>query len=269
MTQSSKPEYRITALDVSDQTTIVDLFAPFADSPWSMLLDSGNSQHPTGRFDFFVANPVSDIVTVNGTSTLRFAGNRQTTTHDDPLSALQALLTATFVPINEPAHIEGVALPFHSGAVGLFGYDLGRSFEDFDDTDKADYQTPDMAVGLYSWCVCHDNRYRRFYLIHRSDFPAPSVQELLQNKQTDTKSAFALSSQWQSNLDRDAYLSCIDSIHQYLRSGDCYQVNMAQRFQASFAGDSWQAYLTLRHSNQAPFSAFIRLPPKQHIEYLS
>ena len=48
-------------------------------------------------------------------------------------------------------------------------------------------------------------------------------------------------------------------MQQYLHSGDCYQINLTQRFQADYQGDEWQAYRTLRQANGAPFSAFIRL----------
>lgn len=36
-------------------------------------------------------------------------------------------------------------------------------------------------------------------------------------------------------------------------------VNLAQRFQAHYEGDEWQAFVKLNHANRAPFSAFIRL----------
>ena len=45
----------------------------------------------------------------------------------------------------------------------------------------------------------------------------------------------------------------------FLHSGDCYQVNLAQRFQARYEGDEWQAFRQLNASNRAPFSAFLRL----------
>ncbi|NYY79828.1 hypothetical protein DMH17_09945 [Raoultella planticola] len=34
---------------------------------------------------------------------------------------------------------------------------------------------------------------------------------------------------------------------------------LAQRFQASYCGDEWQAFCRLNRGNRAPFSAFIRL----------
>ena len=51
-------------------------------------------------------------------------------------------------------------------------------------------------------------------------------------------------------------------IQQYLRSGDCYQINLAQRFNNQYQGDEWQAYCTLSQHNKAPFSAFMRLEDK-------
>lgn len=51
----------------------------------------------------------------------------------------------------------------------------------------------------------------------------------------------------------------ISPVQAYLHSGDCYQVNLAQRFQASYVGDEWQAFRQLNAVNRAPFSAFIRL----------
>jgi len=55
------------------------------------------------------------------------------------------------------------------------------------------------------------------------------------------------------------YREKFDRVQAFLHSGDCYQVNLAQRFQASYEGDEWQAFTRLNASNRAPFSAFLRL----------
>jgi para-aminobenzoate synthetase component 1 len=49
----------------------------------------------------------------------------------------------------------------------------------------------------------------------------------------------------------------------YLKEGDCYQVNLAQRFVANCQGDPWTAYQTLRVLNAAPFSGYLNLPEVQ------
>ena len=42
--------------------------------------------------------------------------------------------------------------------------------------------------------------------------------------------------------------------------GDCYQVNLTQRFEARADGDPWAAYLRLREINPAPFAAYLDFP---------
>ncbi len=60
-------------------------------------------------------------------------------------------------------------------------------------------------------------------------------------------------------MTRDSYRNKFNNIQEYLLSGDCYQINLAQRFTANYEGDEWQAYLALEAENGAPFSGFIRL----------
>ncbi|WP_445947087.1 aminodeoxychorismate synthase component I, partial [Shewanella sp.] len=70
---------------------------------------------------------------------------------------------------------------------------------------------------------------------------------------------FSLSSEWQCQLTQAQYNEKFAKVQQYLLSGDCYQINLTQRFSASYKGDEWQAYQALSKANSAPFSAFIRL----------
>jgi para-aminobenzoate synthetase component 1 len=60
-------------------------------------------------------------------------------------------------------------------------------------------------------------------------------------------------------MTRESYGEKFRQVQAWLQSGDCYQVNLAQRFQARYQGDEWQAFVHLNHANRAPFSAFIRL----------
>ena len=60
-------------------------------------------------------------------------------------------------------------------------------------------------------------------------------------------------------MSREEYGEKFRQIQAWLHSGDCYQVNLAQRFTASYRGDEWQAFRQLNRANRAPFSAFIRL----------
>jgi para-aminobenzoate synthetase component 1 len=63
-----------------------------------------------------------------------------------------------------------------------------------------------------------------------------------------------------SNLACNGYATAFERIKRYSDAGDCYQVNLAQRFSASAAGDPWLAYQALRILNPAPFAAYLSTP---------
>ncbi|MBA3696916.1 MAG: aminodeoxychorismate synthase component I, partial [Methylotenera sp.] len=72
-----------------------------------------------------------------------------------------------------------------------------------------------------------------------------------------TEEAFTLTTPVTSNMDFGRYAQAFDAIKKYIIEGDCYQVNLAQRFSAQAKGDSWQAYLKLREISPAPFMAYM------------
>lgn len=115
-----------------------------------------------------------------------------------------------------------------------------------------------MAVGIYLWALIVDHHDKTTTLISYDD--ADARLAWLNNQKRPRKNKFQLTSAWQSNMSEEAYHHNIARIHEYLRNGDCYQINLAQRFKAKYKGDEWNAFLALLDRNGAPFSSFIRLP---------
>lgn len=227
-------------------------FAPLSEQPWAMLLHSGTAEHTHNRFDILVADPRVTLQTRGDTTEIAEGGNVQTSPAD-PFELLQDQLkrlglTATPTP----------DLPFQGGALGLFGYDLGRRVERLPTRAAQDIDIPDMAVGVYDWALIADHHQRRLTLITQGD-PAPRLA-WLKAQQDTPNDAFTLTSAWQASMSREEYGAKFRQVQDYLHAGDCYQVNLAQRFQARYEGSEWQAFLRLSASNRAPFSAFIRLP---------
>src|SRR5690606_24900590 len=56
------------------------------------------------------------------------------------------------------------------------------------------------------------------------------------------------------------YLQSFERIQHYIRAGDCYQVNLAQRFSAACQGDPLSAYQRLRQACPTPFAAYLEAP---------
>lgn len=61
------------------------------------------------------------------------------------------------------------------------------------------------------------------------------------------------------DMERDTYLSMVRRAQEYVAAGDIYQVCLAHRFSAPFAGDPWPLYLALREASPAPHAAYLRL----------
>ncbi|MCF2946597.1 aminodeoxychorismate synthase component I [Paraglaciecola aquimarina] len=258
MTLQQKSSLSIRPLNIAATTSISDVFEQFSNQAWAMLLDSADSLHQDGQFDIFVANPVATITTSGGQTTITKPDNSVTQNQDDPINLLQELIDS-YIPQDISTSNEN-SLPFMAGALGYFGYDLGRQFETLAEADLNEYNTPDMAVGIYTWSVIKDRKSAQFYLCSLDSYPHPSIAQIEQSNTCLPPTRFSLTSPWQANMTKQQYQQKIAKIHDYLTAGDCYQINLAQRFSAQYQGDEWQAYQQLRSENQAPFSAFIRLP---------
>ncbi|WP_368192827.1 aminodeoxychorismate synthase component I [Aeromonas sp. s8] len=221
-----------------------------------MLLESAGPLAADNGFDIITADPLATLETRGEVTTLRVGANISKH-HEDPL----ALLAHTQQQLLGELDLCAPHLPFIGGALGLFGYDLGRRFERLPVQAAADIAVPDMAVGIYDWALLRNVATGDWQLVHWGD-KAGLANRLawLEQQQAKPAPAFALQGSWQSNMSRAEYGEKFSRIQEYLAAGDCYQINLTQRFSAPYQGDEWQAYCLLATANKAPFSAFIRLP---------
>lgn len=58
-------------------------------------------------------------------------------------------------------------------------------------------------------------------------------------------------------MTKKQYADKFDRVIDYIHAGDCYQVCLAQRFEAPYNGNPWQAYKQLRMASPTPFSAYM------------
>lgn len=232
--------------------TLLHCFSALAHQPWAMLLTSGQAHHADNRFDILTADPRVTLTT-HGDITEIADNHKMMACTEDPLQLVQQQCDQLGIKPTFNAE-----LPFQGGALGLFGYDLGRRFEALPQHAQSDLTTPDMAVGIYDWALIADHHQQKLTLISLVD--AEQRWAWLQAQAAPLLQPFALTSDWQSNLSYAQYTERFHAVQDYIQAGDCYQVNLAQRFRASYRGDEWQAFQRLNRENRAPFSAFIRLP---------
>lgn len=226
------------------QPDTLQLFRPLAAHPWAQWLDSAGRD----RYDIVVAAPVATLVT-RGRETTLCRDGVCSVSEGDPLELLRREL-ARHAPCATGA-------PFGGGAVGYFGYDLARRISELPQRAQNDLALPEMAVGIYTWAVVADHQEQRCWLA--GDEAALQQWHAL-TAQPASPGTYALAAAPASDMSEAEYGAAFARVQHYLREGDCYQVNLAQRFCAAAQGDAFALYATLRRENPAPFAAWLNFP---------
>lgn len=241
---------------INTKYTAFELFHAFEDGPYSFLLDSSMENEKLGRYTFMGANPFiifkskdQDIILEEKNIIRRLTGN--------PFEILQELL-------NKYKTEDDNKLPFLGGAVGYFAYDMCHHIEKLPRTAVDDVKIPDGYFGFYDSIVAVDNQSKDTYLIAAgmNEKPEIAIEDLkrklnnidalpLVNKQG------AVCSVIQSNFTKKAYLEAVQSIKDYISSGDIYQANLTQRFKCHTEETPFSIYSRLRQFNPAPFACYI------------
>ena len=231
-------------------------FGQFADQPWSVLLDSCHDQSGQGRYDIFAAEPYATLE-CSGRKAIFSRGGEKQVLYGNPFRLLAELLGPT---------VEGDAsIPFCGGAIGYFSYELGRGCVGLTAPRPDLPGYPELAVGFYDWSVVTDHEDRRCYLVTQDRSPATRLiwdelhARLLGGPPVQEK-PFRLLSQLQPDFTEEAYATAFRTVRDYIKAGDCYQVNLAQRFSAPSEGRLWTVYQDSRTINPAPFSAYFNHP---------
>jgi para-aminobenzoate synthetase component 1 len=248
---SASPFPRFEALPYLEESS--RYFDALKDLDWPVFLDSGGRLN--GRSDIIAAAPCKRLVT-RGDTTRIVEHGKASESREDPFSLVREAL-------GEPAG-DFTPLAFEGGAIGYFGYDLGRRIEKLPELAEDGDRLPEMMIGIYDWVVVVDHENRQAWLIAqgRSSQTAAIWNELLDRLRSPVAGAcqgpLHAPGGFEAGIDRAEYRRQFARIQAWIRDGDCYQVNYTQRFDAQVEGDGWQAYREMRALNPVPFGAFLR-----------
>jgi para-aminobenzoate synthetase component I len=229
-----------------------ELFEKIRDLPAAAFLDSSYPHAQSGRYDILTALP-------GGTMPECPDNGASTDTWRSYFDSLSAYHREHYGDI-QPASLD---IPFCGGLLGYLGYDCGNALNNVRES-ALPASTPYSTTRLhaYDWAVVQDHLLQRAVLAAQPTLAQATRNDLLarlRDRNHPAVTAFKLTAPFSSNLPADDYRQAFESIQAYIQAGDCYQVNLAQRFTAPYSGDPWHAYRELRSVAAAPFSGFLAL----------
>jgi len=251
----SSSKQRISSLPYFPDSSL--LFSALALRPWSVFLDSGYPYSTQGRYDIIAADPICTLVT-HGDKTIITRDDVVLVSEADPFALVKEQLLPELIGFAE--------LPFTGGAIGYFSYDLARRLENLPVIAEDAEQIAEMVVGIYPWALIVDHHEQQSYLVGhgcKESLWQSLILQFSQLPEPKRQVPFTVLSDISANMTQATYTQAFDHIKRYLKEGDCYQVNLTQRFEADCEGEPWAAYQKLREQNAAPFSCYLNLPEVQ------
>ena len=240
----------VTSLDYTP--TLVDWAERFSDLPGFVYLDSGTGGHG------------DELEVVTALPTVIHRLQDYSANLDDWMTALEADLHSAC------AHsgIVDTSACF-TGCVAIGSLDYDAPAASLRTQDEPHSRT---MAGLYHWLIVTHRSSQTTELLIHPDCPTDTqdrVTARIETQQPVKPQAFRLREPFRPDISKQQYQAHIERIQDYILAGDCYQVNYAQRFEATLEGDAWAAYRYVRTRLAGGFSGFMRAAEDHAILSLS
>ena len=232
----------------------------FKDNIDSIFLDSSKEDKVLSKYSFIGLNPYKKFVS-KGRKVLI---DNEVYKDVDPFEELEKLIKTYKLNINSD-------IPFVSGAIGYFSYDIGRILEKLPDNSSEDFSIPDSMFIFFDNLIIFDLHNRKTYItaigqIEEATSSILKIEKSLEDYKEDEGIKLEDSTNtFFSNFNKDEYEKSVSLLKDYIRNGDVYIANMTRRIWCNNNEDSFEIYEKLRNSNKAPFSAYMNFKDFQII----
>jgi para-aminobenzoate synthetase component 1 len=205
----------------------LEVFAPFANEPFAVLLLSG----PGGRWSYMARMPTAHVEAADFTALRTFIGPSRPTDPDGP--------------------------PFQGGVIGLASYELGWRLDAAVGTARAPCRAPewpDLILARYEAVLAFDHQGRAIVAIGGAeawldaDRPAASPPARPACLTAEASGA--------------AYECAVAEVKGAIAAGEIFQANIARAWSGRLGANDtpFTVFRRLVTSSPAPFSAYWRLP---------
>ncbi|MBI5226193.1 anthranilate synthase component I family protein [Candidatus Micrarchaeota archaeon] len=240
-------------------------------SPWVLLY----SPHAPARWSYFLAEPFAEFQA--GKSKIQIFENDRVSQMDvgNPLSELESFFKSyqkarmrnSQNSANE-LRFDPFRPPFQGGAVGYLSYEALHYLEDVALPKTDDVQAPwldflffDAGLAFDHW----ENKIHPFGPVAKTDGMCTPFAAALKHLEITSKkniehasTASGKTGPISSNFSKPAYVHAVKKIQTHIASGETFQANLSQRFQAETSKAPWDVFVRLNQINPSPYSAFFQ-----------
>lgn len=262
---------------LADLDTPLSSYLKLAQGPYSYLFESVQGGEKWGRYSI-LGLPAKTLLTARGDNVQVHHSGELIEEHDiaDPLEFVE-----TFKARYRSPEIEGLP-SFTGGLVGYFAYDCVRYVEPKlkASVNKDVINTPDILLMVSDEVLVFDNLAGKIIFIvhaeitggdsHNKASLAAAEQRLdeLEIKLREStpattpmslKANGSIEKQFSSSFGEEKFHKAVDTIKDYVLSGDTMQVVVSQRLSIPFTAEPLNLYRALRSLNPSPYMYFLDL----------
>ncbi|MFI8146009.1 anthranilate synthase component I family protein [Acinetobacter sp. ABJ_C5_2] len=172
-------------------------------------------------------------------------------------SNTQSLLEFTQFQDQELKNKSREKISFNGGYIGFISYDF--SANQFINNQL--HKQPSLFIGSYSSFLKNINNEWYFFSDEANAIEIFNwIIELL-NKPSNTlnENNFKIEKNIQPRWSKNEYLTAFHKIQEYIKAGDCYQINLTQEFSTTFKGTLLNKAEALWNLTNAPYSGYLKL----------
>jgi para-aminobenzoate synthetase component 1 len=248
------------------EEAFAEMASRFAQKPGTVVLLSGGDLD-CARYHILGIHPWLTLTGRSGETTAVVDGTTHVVPHP-PLDVLETVLACCRLSVDD------VLGPVVAGLFGYLAYDLKDGLEVLPRTTIEDLALPQLCFFAPSLIVVHDKASgaTQVHAPVRQDQESGAARAAIDGfisaltSPPETPGAFSATGQsLKSNFTRSDYISSVKRIREYIAAGDVYQVNLSQRFEMGFKGDSYSLFKALYQMNPAPFFAHVNAGDHQII----